>query len=79
MDDDERKALLWPPWATNGLEGKRYDELDDASKALWRQTRGQRTDVDTLDKWLWELTNAVRRGLVTEAQAEDAITRVVRP
>lgn len=76
MDEDERKNLLWPPWATNG-EGPRYEALDDAGKALWRQTRGQRTDGDTITTWAHKLSTAVQRNEITNDQAREAMQRVM--
>lgn len=77
MDEDERKALLWPPWATNG-EGARYEALDDVGKAVWRQTRGQRVDTDTQERWIEDLRNAVARKFITAEDAHTAIRKVMQ-
>jgi hypothetical protein len=74
MDEDERKRLLWPPWALNGTP--RYDALDDEAKAVWRQTRGQRIEDDSQTRWAHELSGAVHKGLITQAEADDAMKRV---
>lgn len=75
MDADRRKNLLWPPWSVNG-QHPRYDELDETTKEVWRKTRGQKTDADSMIVWLHELTMAVREGLVTQVEAEAAIARI---
>lgn len=76
MDDDERKALLWPSWATNGLEDARYDVLDDEAKKVWRDTRGQRTDEDSFTTWAHKLSVAITQGRITHTEAVEAIRRV---
>lgn len=72
---DKRKDLLFPPWAMNG-NGPRYDSLDETTKAVWRTTRGQKEDTDSLVKWAHELAAAVQDGTITEMEAEAAIARV---
>jgi len=78
MEDDERRRLLFPPWSTNG-NGPAYDALSDVDKAVWRKTRGQRNDDDSLATWLNELAIAVRRGDISAGDAAAAITRVGEP
>lgn len=75
MDDAERERLLWPPWATNG-NGPRYDDLSDVDKAVWRKTRGQRKDDDSVATWADELAQAVKRGDISAGDALAAITRM---
>jgi hypothetical protein len=75
MEDDERKALLWPSWAANG-NGPRYDDLSDVDKEVWRKTRGQRNDADSHATWLRDLANAVIRGDITTRDATEAIERM---
>lgn len=75
MEDDERKALLFPSWATNG-NSPRYDDLSDADKAVWRATRGQREDADSHANWLRQLVDAVNRGDISDDDARLAIKRV---
>ena len=76
MDDDRRKELLWPSWSTNG-NSPRYDELsDDISREVWRKTRGQKTDADSMIEWVRQLTMAVKEGLITQTEAEMAISRI---
>lgn len=75
MQDDERKELLWPSWSTNG-NGSRYDDLSDIDKEVWRKTRGQRDDADSIVTWIRQLAIAVRQGDITEADAELAMRRV---
>lgn len=75
MDEDERKALLHPPWAINGTEGVRYDALSDESKKVWRETRGQRTDEDAYATWVHELATAITQGRITEVDARDALRK----
>lgn len=73
-DEAERKRLLWPEWSTRH-NGPQYDSLDDETKAVWRQTRGQRQDEATYARWIEDLVNAVHKGLVTEQEATEAIVR----
>ena len=75
MQDDERKRLLWPEWDANG-NGSRYDALSDADKSVWRATRGQRDDADSIITWLHALGEAVARGDITKDDAELAIKRI---
>jgi hypothetical protein len=76
MERDRRKELLWPPWAANG-NSPRYDELsDDVAREVWRKTRGQKVDADSLIQWAKELSAAVSEHLITPAEAEAAITRL---
>src|SRR5262245_33043602 len=67
MRDDERKALLFPSWAARN--GPRYDDLSDADKAVWRQTRGQHDDADSIIRWMHNLTVAVEDGVISEDEA----------
>lgn len=76
MHDDERKRLLWPEWATNA-NGQRYDALSDADKAVWRATRGQRDDADSIINWLHDLATAETSGDITSEDARLAMQRVL--
>lgn len=76
MTDDARKELLWPSWAANG-NSARYDELsDDVTRTVWRMTRGQKIDADSMIVWLDALAAGVRDGLITETDARAAIARI---
>lgn len=75
MHEDERKRLLFPPWATNG--GQRYDELSDVDKEVWRHTRGQRKDDASLISWVDQLGDAVRDNNITIEEARSAVRRVL--
>lgn len=75
MQDDERKELLWPSWATNG-NGSRYDALSDIDKEVWRKTRGQRVDADSEMEWLRRLAIAIADGSISAQDAEAAVKRV---
>ena len=77
MEDEERKRLLFPPWAING--GPRYDSLSDIDKKVWNATRGQTGDADSIVAWLRELRDAVARGDVTDDDARKAIKRIGEP
>src|SRR3954462_8417617 len=46
-----RDLLLNPPWARSDAGDVRYDDLDDVDKAIWRHTRGQTSDEDSIDAW----------------------------
>lgn len=75
MEDDERKALLWPEWSTRG-NGPKYDDLDATSQVVWRTTRGQKeANADTVSNWLDALANAVAREAITPEEATEAIRR----
>ena len=76
MQDDARHELLYPSWATS-RNGPRYDDLSDVDKEVWRKTREQREDADSVVTWLEALTAAVRLGEITQDDAERAIKRVV--
>lgn len=75
MHDDEVKELLWPSWAAR-RNGPGYDELSDTDKAVWRGTRGQRQDADSVIEWLKRLARAVVMGDITQADADAAIKRM---
>jgi hypothetical protein len=75
MQEDERKALLWPEWASNGY-GQWFDALDDVNKAIWRQTRGQDATPQMMMTWVQKLGDAVERGDITDVQARAAVKRV---
>ena len=75
MQEDERKALLWPEWASNGY-GQWFDALDEVNQAIWRQTRGHDPDPEVMATWAQKLGDAVTRGDITDAQALAAVKRV---
>lgn len=78
MEDDERKRLLFPPWAINGGKGVQYDSLDLESQQVWRESRGQRDDTDSYIKWLGALRKAVDEGSVTESDAIASMERIAK-
>lgn len=75
MQDGDRQKLLFPPWAGNG-NGVRFDGLAEADQKVWRATRNQRTDADSESAWVDALVNAIRNGVITREEAEQAIKRV---
>ena len=75
MQEDERKALLWPEWASNGY-GPWFDALDEVNQAIWRQTRGQDATPAIMMTWVQKLGDAVERGDITDVQARAAVKRV---
>ena len=76
MEDDERKELLWPSWNANA-NGPKYDALDDVSKAVWRKTRDQRNDADSIIAWLKRLAEAAAQGEISDEDARLAMKRVL--
>ena len=75
MEEDERKALLWPEWASNGF-GAWYDQLDEVNQAIWRQTRGQDATPEMMLTWVAKLSAAVLAGDITDVQARAAVKKV---
>ncbi len=76
MDEERKRALLFPPWAANH-NGARYDALSDADKGVWRKTRGQRDDADSELRWLDQLADAMHDGSITWDEMEQAIKRTL--
>ena len=74
VHEDERRALLWPEWST-ARNGQKYDDLDPVNQMIWRETREQTADTDTVVKWLAKLSAAVANGDIPADQAAAAIVR----
>lgn len=68
--------LLWPPWMVR--EGPRFDELSDVHKAVWKATRGTRSDDASESRWGVDLEDAVASGVISESQAVGALERYER-
>lgn len=76
--DGQRELLLNPSWLDDDTGDPRYDTLEPLDQAIWRRTRGQTRDIDSVEAWIQRLVNAVTSGLVTELEATQAIERVTR-
>jgi hypothetical protein len=74
--DDQRQQLLHPNWMTD--QGPVYDQLSDVDKAVWDHTRGQAGTHDSIPSWTVRLKRAVETGLITDTEADLAMTRVER-
>ena len=70
---DQRELLLDPAWLReNSL---RYDDLSDVDKAVWNRTRGQTHGEGLEREWARRLGRAVEAGIITEAEADAALTK----
>jgi hypothetical protein len=75
----ERRDLLDPPHLRTDAGHDRYDALDDLDKAVWDRTRGQNRGADAVLQWVARLGRAVADGVITHAEAETALRKVVPP
>lgn len=69
------RELLHPSWLNIDAGSPRYDNLSDVEKQVWRRTRGQTRDTDTVALWQKQLARAVAMGWVTSSEAEAALSR----
>lgn len=72
---DQRRQLLRPDWARL-LDDPRYAELDDDDRAVWRRTRDLPDPDTAATAWARRLRHAVDAGIVTEAEANEALRYV---
>ena len=73
--EDERRKLLHPHWLERSEGNERYDSLSPIDQQVWDRTRGQNRGADSLDAWGKDLARAVGRGIITLAEADEAMTR----
>jgi hypothetical protein len=73
---DIRHELLYPEWAVP--QGERYEALSELDKRVWDQTRGIRRGVAVEHAWARALRQAIEAGIITVAEADDAINRLER-
>lgn len=72
----DRDDLLHPTWAQD--RGPVYDQLSEVDKAVWNRTRNITYDHDSIAFWVQRIGRAVDSGLITQTDADLAITRVER-
>jgi hypothetical protein len=71
-----RHELLWPDWVVP--QDDRYEALSEVDKLVWDQTRGIHRDVAVERAWAERLRHAVEAGIITAAEADDALNRIER-
>lgn len=69
------KELLEPSWLSSDAGSPRYDHLSDVDKRIWRATRGQTRETDSVAAWQKQLARAVHMGWITYEQARAAKSR----
>ena len=73
---DERENLLRPAWLDTRDGDGRYDALSDVDKAVWNRTRGIATNDGPVETWVARLARAADSGLITDAEARNAIRQI---